>query len=103
MSDRDRARRVWCAAAVVVVVVAGACKKSRAGGPGGVGGGGPMGLPVEVAVARIDTVRDGHEYRVTVTLRGTIPPGRVQANLELHTDHPEQPVVSVPISVTKAK
>jgi len=58
MSDRDRARRAWCAAAVVVVVVAGACKKSRAGGPGGVGGGGPMGLPVEVAVARIDTVRD---------------------------------------------
>src|SRR5947208_5260235 len=57
MIDRDMARRAWCVAAVVVVV-AGACKKSRAGGPGGVGGGGPMGLPVEVAVARIDTVRD---------------------------------------------
>ena len=53
-------QRTWCVAAVIVIAagVAGACKKGRAGGPGGFGGGGPMGLPVEVAVARVDTVRD---------------------------------------------
>jgi membrane fusion protein (multidrug efflux system) len=42
-------------------VALGGCKKTRAGGPGaggGGGGGGPMGLPVEVVVARADTVRD---------------------------------------------
>jgi len=52
-------RRAWCvAAAAAVLVAAGACKKSGPGGQGGFGGGGPMGLPVEVAVARTDTVRD---------------------------------------------
>jgi len=53
-------RRAWCvtAAAAAALVAAGACKKSGAGGQGGFGGGGPMGLPVEVAVARTDTVRD---------------------------------------------
>src|SRR5437870_8815100 len=49
-------RRVWCV--VAALVVAGACKKGKAGGQGGFGGGGPMGMPVEVAVARADTVRD---------------------------------------------
>jgi len=49
-------RRVWCV--VTALVVAGACKKSGAGGQGGFGGGGPMAMPVEVAVARTDTVRD---------------------------------------------
>src|SRR2546427_1030368 len=56
VSDRAMVRRVWCVAAALVA--AGACKKSGAGGQGGFGGGGPMGLPVEVAVARTDTVRD---------------------------------------------
>ncbi|HKW41987.1 MAG TPA: efflux RND transporter periplasmic adaptor subunit [Gemmatimonadales bacterium] len=37
---------------------AGACKKGKAGGAGGFGGGGAMAMPVEVAVARKDTVRD---------------------------------------------
>jgi len=41
-----------------LVIAAGACKKSKAGGAGDPGGGGPMGMPVEVAVARTDTVRD---------------------------------------------
>jgi membrane fusion protein, multidrug efflux system len=55
------ARHVMIAA---VLIAAGACKKSNAGGAGagggggGGGGGGPMGIPVEVAVARTDTVRD---------------------------------------------
>ncbi len=53
-------RGAWglVAAAAIAAVAAGACKNTRAGAPGGPGGGGPMGLPVEVAVARTDTVRD---------------------------------------------
>src|SRR6266481_9480310 len=48
----------WVAAALAMVV--GACSKSKAaaGGGGGAAGGAPMGLPVEVVVARMDTVRD---------------------------------------------
>src|SRR6266704_234799 len=49
---------VWL---VALAIAAGACKKGKAGGPdpaGGGGGGAPMGMPVEVVVARTDTVRD---------------------------------------------
>src|SRR2546426_4792304 len=49
---------VWLMA---LAIAAGACKKGKAGGPdpaGGGGGGAPMGMPVEVVVARSDTVRD---------------------------------------------
>src|SRR5467141_4598163 len=48
----------WVAAAFAIAV--GACSKSKAaaGGGGGAAGGAPMGLPVEVLVARMDTVRD---------------------------------------------
>jgi len=46
----------WVVAAVAIA--AGACKKGKASGAGGPGGGAPMGMPVEVAVARSDTVRD---------------------------------------------
>src|SRR6266851_8301931 len=48
----------WVAAALAIAV--GACSKSKAaaGGGGGGGGSGPMGMPVEVVVARTDTVRD---------------------------------------------
>jgi len=52
-------RGAWYVTLAGVMLAAGACKKGRAGGPAGAGGGGgPMGLPVEVAVARVDTVRD---------------------------------------------
>src|SRR6267154_2385137 len=46
----------WVVAALAIA--AGACKKGKAGGAGDPGGGGPMGMPVEVVVARSDTVRD---------------------------------------------
>src|SRR6266540_3235850 len=48
----------WVLAALAIA--AGACNKSKAGGPDSAGGGGgaPMGMPVEVVVARTDTVRD---------------------------------------------
>ena len=43
---------------VLAAVLLGACKKAQSGGAAGGAGGGPPGLPVEVAVARTDTVRD---------------------------------------------
>lgn len=50
----------WVLAALTLA--ASACRKSKAGGPDPAGGGGgagaPMGMPVEVVVARADTVRD---------------------------------------------
>src|SRR3989442_1419500 len=49
---------VWLMA---LAIAAGACKKGKKSGPdpaGGGGGGAPMGMPVEVVVARVDMVRD---------------------------------------------
>lgn len=43
---------------VLAAVLIGACKKAQSGGAPGGAAGGPPGLPVEVAVARQDTVRD---------------------------------------------
>ncbi|HXL10837.1 MAG TPA: efflux RND transporter periplasmic adaptor subunit, partial [Gemmatimonadales bacterium] len=50
-------RGAWYVVAAAAITV-GACKKGKAGGAGDPGGGRPMGMPVEVAVARTDTVRD---------------------------------------------
>lgn len=53
-------RGTWVSIVAVAWLAAGACQKPKPGGPGagGAGGGAPMGMPVEVAVARADTVRD---------------------------------------------
>src|SRR5437762_14054413 len=48
----------WCVMVAGAVLAVGGCKTGKAGGAAGFGGGGPMGMPVEVAVARVDTVRD---------------------------------------------
>ena len=51
-------RGAWWAVVAGAVVAIGGCKKGKAGGAGDPGGGAPMGMPVEVVVARTDTVRD---------------------------------------------
>ena len=51
-------RGAWCGIVAGAVLAIGGCKKGKAGGAAGFGGGAPMGMPVEVAVARVDTVRD---------------------------------------------
>src|SRR5256712_11941888 len=58
MSVTTMARGAWCAMVAGAVVAIGGCKKGKASGAAGFGGGAPMGMPVEVAVARSDTVRD---------------------------------------------
>src|SRR5467141_1845066 len=58
MSVTNMTRGAWCAMVSGAVVAIGGCKKGKASGAAGFGGGAPMGMPVEVAVARSDTVRD---------------------------------------------
>src|SRR5436853_1015169 len=59
MSVTKMTRGAWYVVVAGAVVALGGCKKGKAGGgAAGFGGGAPMGMPVEVAVARVDTVRD---------------------------------------------
>ena len=54
----------------------------------------------QIARAQIQTVEDGREYRVRVSLYGSLSAGRAQANLKVQTNRPEQPEILVPLSVT---
>lgn len=54
---KNTVRSAWCVVAAAAALAAG-CKKGKAGGAAAFGGGGPMAVPVEVAVARTDSVRD---------------------------------------------
>src|SRR5216110_1747221 len=58
MSMTNMLRSAWCISLAGLVVAVGGCKKGKASGAAGFGGGAPMWMPVEVAVARVDTVRD---------------------------------------------
>src|SRR5437660_12897446 len=58
MSYLNITRSAWSVVVSGAVVALGVCKKGKAGGSAGFGGGAPMGMPVDVAVARTDTVRD---------------------------------------------
>jgi hypothetical protein len=51
-----------------------------------------------LGTADVQTLREGQEYRVVVALPPGAPLGRVQGEVELHTDHPEQHVVAVPFT-----
>ena len=47
--------------------------------------------------AKLETVRDGAEYRVTVTYAGGWDTGRRQQTLTVMTDDPKQPVIEIPV------
>ena len=47
--------------------------------------------------AKLETVRDGAEYRVTVTYAGGWDAGRRLQTLTVTTDDPKQPVIEVPV------
>jgi hypothetical protein len=47
--------------------------------------------------SQLETVRDGAEYRVTVTYTGGWETGRRQQTLTVTTDDPKQPVIEVPV------
>jgi hypothetical protein len=45
--------------------------------------------------ARLDTVRDGAEYRLTVSYAGGWDPGVQRRRLTVTTDDPKQPVIEI--------
>jgi hypothetical protein len=47
--------------------------------------------------AKLQTVREGQEYRVLISYAGGWEPGLVQKMLAVATDDPKQPVIKVPI------
>jgi hypothetical protein len=47
--------------------------------------------------AKLETVRDGAEYRVTVSYAGGWDTGRRQQTLTVTTDDPKQPVIEIPV------
>ncbi len=47
--------------------------------------------------SKLETVRDGAEYRVTVTYAGGWNPGRGRQTLTVTTDDPKQPVIEIPV------
>src|SRR5947207_15330040 len=47
--------------------------------------------------AILESVRDGAEYRVTVTYAGGWEPGVKRQKLTLTTDDPKQPTITVPV------
>ncbi len=53
-------------------------------------------LTPEIGAATVDTIRDGAEYRVTVTVDAGLRPGKLSAILAIDTDSPEQPHMQVP-------
>jgi len=50
------------------------------------------------ARAEVETIEDGRRYEVRVVLNTSLPPGRLGGRIEIRTDHPEQPLLSVPVS-----
>jgi hypothetical protein len=60
-------------------------------------------LTPAVGVAAVTTVRDGEEYRVTVTLSASLRPGKISGTLDVDTDHPEQSHILVPFSARVAE
>jgi hypothetical protein len=53
---------------------------------------------------KLETVRDGAEYRVTVTYAGGWDTGRRRQKLTVTTDDPKQPVIEIPVqAVVQAK
>jgi len=54
--------------------------------------------------AKLETVRAGAEYRVTVTYAGGWDTGRRQQTLTVTTDDPKQPVIEIPVqAIIQAK
>jgi hypothetical protein len=45
----------------------------------------------------IDTIREGHRYRIRATLAADVAPGEIASVLRLTTDDPEQPLIEVPV------
>jgi hypothetical protein len=56
-----------------------------------------VGAPDDVVRYRLDTVEDGREYLLTLTLRDGLPVGTVERAVEIFTDHPDEGHLIVPL------
>ena len=54
-------------------------------------------VPDDVATYTLRAVEDGLEYRLTLRLRDRLPPGKVETEVEIFTDHPEEGHLVVPL------
>lgn len=50
----------------------------------------------EVA-AELSPVKQGEEYRLTLRTKGESKPGRIQGEVQVFTDHPEEKVLTIPL------
>ena len=48
-------------------------------------------------VAELTPVKPGEEYRVTLRTKGESKPGRIQGEIQVFTDHPEEKVLTIPL------
>lgn len=55
--------------------------------------------------AELAPVKEGVEYRVILTAKGESKPGRIQGEVQVFTDHPEEKVLTIPLygMVTEAR
>src|SRR5579885_3253206 len=53
--------------------------------------------PSDVVRYQLDTVEDGREYLLTLTLRDGLPAGTVERTVDIFTDHPDEGHLAVPL------
>src|SRR5262249_31986891 len=54
-------------------------------------------VPDDIAPYDLDTVEEGLEYRLTLRLRQGLRPGKVESEVEIFTDHPQEGHLVVPL------
>jgi hypothetical protein len=54
-------------------------------------------VPSELVTYELTAVEAGVEYRVTLRLRDQLPPGKVEGEVEIFTDHPDERRLVVPL------
>jgi hypothetical protein len=54
-------------------------------------------VPPDIATYQLETVAAGLEYRVTLRLRDGLRDGKLQGDVEIFTDHPEEPRLVIPL------
>lgn len=48
-------------------------------------------------IAELTPVKQGEEYRLTLRTKGESKPGRIQGEIQVFTDHPEEKVLTIPL------
>lgn len=54
-------------------------------------------VPPDIATYQLETVAAGMEYRVTLRLRDDLRDGKLQGDVEIFTNHPDEPRLVIPL------